>query len=67
MRHFFRQRFVVREYWGDEDAPVIHIGMIVGIRGVSIKMRPLKGDEYRGRDDEKEASKRRFYGLCGDV
>jgi hypothetical protein len=28
---------------GNEDAPVIHMGMIVGMRGVSIRMRPLKG------------------------
>ncbi len=50
---------------GNEDAPVIHMGMIVGMRGVSIRMRPLKEDDYRGSDDEKGASKRRFYDLSG--
>lgn len=58
--------FVVREYGEDGDAPVIHMGMIVGMRGVSIRMRPLHGDDYRGSDDEKGASKRRLYDLCGE-
>jgi len=70
MRHFF---FVSASLCGDivlggiddEDAPVIHMGMIVGMRGVSIRMRPLKGDEYRGSNDAKEGSKRRFYDLPG--
>jgi len=35
---FFVSSFVVRECWGDEDAPVIHMGIIVGMRGVSIRM-----------------------------
>ena len=39
---------------------MIHMGMTVGMRGVSIRMRPLKGDDGRGGDDEKEASIRRF-------
>ena len=60
MRHFFVSSFVVREYWGDEDALVIHMGMIVGMRGVSIRIRPLKGYDGRGGDDEKGASIRRF-------
>ena len=55
----------MREYCGDEDAPVIHMGMIVGMRCVSIRMRPLKGDDCRGSDDEEEASKRRVYDLRG--
>ena len=59
MRHFFVSSFVVWEYWGDEDAPVIHMGMIVGMQGVSTRMRLLKGDDYR-----REASKQR-YDLCG--
>jgi len=29
-------------------------------------MRPLKGDDCRGSNEEKEASKRRFYDLCGE-
>jgi len=62
---FFVSSFVVLEYWGDEDAPVIHMGMIVGMRCVSIRMRPLKGDDCRGIDDEEEASKRRVYDLRG--
>ena len=67
MRHFFVSSFVVREYWEDEDALVIHMGMIVGMQGVSISMRPLKGDDGRGSDDEKEASKRYCYELCRAV
>ena len=58
-RRFFISSFVVWEYWGDEDALVIHVGMIVGMQGVSIRMQPLKGDDY-----QREASKRR-YDLCG--
>ena len=54
----------MREYWGDEDAPVIHMGIIVGMRGVPIRMRPLKGDDCRGSDDEEAASKRRVHDLC---
>jgi len=38
MRHFFVSSFVVRECWEDEDALVIHMGMIVGMRDVSISM-----------------------------
>jgi len=67
MHHFFVSSFVVREYWEDEDAPVIHMGMIVGMRGVSISMQPLKGDNGHGSDDEKEASKRYCYELCRTV
>ena len=53
---------------GDRDAPVIHMGMIVGMRGVSIRMRPLKGGDDRGSDDEEaEASERRFHDLRGGV
>ena len=54
---FFVSSFVVRAGWGDEDAPVIHMGIIVGMRGVSIRMRPLKRDDCRGSKDEEEASK----------
>ena len=32
-----------RNIGGDGDVPVIHMGMIVGRRGVSISIRPLKG------------------------
>ena len=67
MRHFFVSGFVVREYWEDEDAPAIRIGMIVGMRGVSISMRPLKGDDGCGSNEEKEASKRYCYELCRAV
>ena len=43
---------------GNEDAPVIHMGMIVGMRGDSIRMRLLKGQvSIVVCDDEKEASK----------
>jgi len=60
----FVSSFVVRECWGDEDAPVIHMGIIVGMRGVSIRMQPLKRDDCRGSDDEEEAPKQRVYDLC---
>jgi len=46
---FFVNGFAVQECWGDEDAPVIHIGIIVGMQGVSIRLRPLKRDDCCGR------------------
>jgi len=35
---FVVSSFVDRECWRDEDAPVIHMGIIVGMWGVSIRM-----------------------------
>ena len=33
MRQFLVSSFLVREYWGYEDELVIHMGVIVGMRG----------------------------------
>ena len=54
----------MQEHWGDEDTPVTHMGMIVGMRGVSIRMQPLKGDDCRGSDNEEGGSKRCVYDFC---
>ena len=67
MSFFFVSSFVVQEYWEDEDIPVIHMGMIMGMQGVSISMQPLKGDNGHSSNNEKEASKQYCYELCRAV